>query len=127
MMALANLLEHPTIGPETIRDSGGIKRSNKDLGRVLAIARLSPLESIEKWAAAWLEAMRAVMPDEAEAARGRIGDGLRALLASPADMEQAVETCNNSLLAGQKATAEELAATAARVLGMAVAGVEGLA
>ncbi len=40
MMALANLLEHPAIGPETMSDGfagrSDIKRSNKDLGRVLA-------------------------------------------------------------------------------------------
>jgi hypothetical protein len=43
-MALANLLEHPVIGPQTMSTKIGgrtLKRSNKDLGRVLAIARLS--------------------------------------------------------------------------------------
>lgn len=47
MMALANLLEHPEIKPD--RMSGlfadrAIKRSNKDLGRVLAIATLADLD-----------------------------------------------------------------------------------
>jgi hypothetical protein len=44
LMALANLLEHPVIGPQTMSTKIGgrtLKRSNKDLGRVLAIARLS--------------------------------------------------------------------------------------
>lgn len=44
MMALANLLEHPTIGASTMSSPIGgktLKRANKDLGRVLAIATLS--------------------------------------------------------------------------------------
>lgn len=43
MMALANLLHHPTIGAETMGGRIGsrdIKRSNKDLGRALALAWL---------------------------------------------------------------------------------------
>ena len=44
MMALANLLHHPKIGTETMSGliaNRVIKRSNKDLGRVLALARLA--------------------------------------------------------------------------------------
>jgi len=44
MMALANMLEHPSISPDLmsgIIHDRKIKRSNKDLGRVLAIACLS--------------------------------------------------------------------------------------
>src|SRR5207249_9663095 len=40
MMALAHLLEHPVIGTQTMSTKIGgqiLKRSNKDLGRVLAI------------------------------------------------------------------------------------------
>ena len=40
MMALANLLHHPKIGPELIKGTEE-KRSNKDLGRVLALAWLT--------------------------------------------------------------------------------------
>jgi hypothetical protein len=56
MMALALLLEHPTIKPETMSgliEGRKIKRSNKDLGRVLAIARLSSEKAIVSWPAAW--------------------------------------------------------------------------
>lgn len=52
MMALAHLLEHPVIGAQTMSTVIGgliLKRSNKDLGRVLAIARLSDGPSIENW------------------------------------------------------------------------------
>lgn len=49
MMALANLLEHPVISAQTMSSlfaGRSIKRSNKDLGRVLALARLSPLKRL---------------------------------------------------------------------------------
>lgn len=60
MMALANMLEHPEIRPETMsiliagREN---KRSNKDLGRVLAIAHLASIrneDALLKWLEKWL-------------------------------------------------------------------------
>ncbi len=54
MMALANMLEHPKIKSDTMSgllQGRTIKRSNKDLGRVLAIAYLSTgkdVDSLEK-------------------------------------------------------------------------------
>ena len=53
MMALANLLEHPAIGTQTMSGGfagrPGVKRSNKDLGRVVAIARLATGEDERCW------------------------------------------------------------------------------
>ncbi|MCC6359502.1 MAG: hypothetical protein IT450_12225 [Phycisphaerales bacterium] len=119
MMALANLLEHPRLRPDLIEGTR-TKRSCKDLGRVLAIARLSREEEIEAWPAAWGRALRALFPDEASTLALHAGDGLRALLASPADLQQAAETCNNGLLAGRPVTADQLHATGERLLVSAI-------
>jgi hypothetical protein len=45
MMALANLLHHPRIGPELIAGTEE-KRSNKDLGRVFALAWLATARNV---------------------------------------------------------------------------------
>lgn len=63
MMALANLLEHPAIRPDTFQGSS-LKRSNKDLGRVLAIASLTPLLGQETWLEAWQKALSECFPDD---------------------------------------------------------------
>ncbi len=50
MMALANLLSHPEIGTATMSEPIGgrpLRRSAKDLGRVLGLAMLSNLEEVE--------------------------------------------------------------------------------
>jgi hypothetical protein len=67
MMALANLLEHPDIKAE--RMSGlfagrAIKRSNKDLGRALAMAYLAELDDYRTWGLAWSSALEACFSDE---------------------------------------------------------------
>ena len=56
MMALANLLEHPRILPDVMSGliaDRSIKRSNKDLGRSIAIARLSGPDAVAEWHADW--------------------------------------------------------------------------
>jgi hypothetical protein len=86
MMALANMLEHPEIRPEPIsRPIHGrvIKRSSKDLGRVLSIALLAEKESEDAllaWPDAWLTALKAVFPDDFKNRTIRAGEGIRALL-----------------------------------------------
>lgn len=47
MMALANLLHHPVIGQQIIKGSSD-KRSNKDLGRVLALSWLAQHEGDQR-------------------------------------------------------------------------------
>lgn len=70
MMVLANLLHHPSIGPETMSEmiSGRkIKRSNKDLGRVLAITYLSEVrqeDSVLGWRDLWAEALQHCFPSK---------------------------------------------------------------
>jgi len=127
MMALANLLEHPEIKPD--RMSGlfadrAIKRSNKDLGRVLAIAILADLSDYRPWATEWLEGLRACFPDEWQDLARRAGNGLHELLARDADFEEAHHTCLNGLLSSQPPTLGALRAAADRVLGDAIETLE---
>ena len=85
MMALANLLEHPTIRPERMSgliESRAIKRSNKDLGRVLALARLSG-EKVEGWVDEWSEVLKEVFPETWKSLAAGSGAGLRAMLPVP--------------------------------------------
>jgi hypothetical protein len=94
------------------------------LGRVLAIARLSTDADIEKWANAWVGALKTEFPLEWKDLARSAGNGLRQLLSSPADLQQATETCNNGLLASRSVTAEQLKATGERLLVSAIADLE---
>ena len=94
MMVLANMLSHPMIGPETM--SAGfagrpeIKRSNKDLGRVLAIAYLAMREdenALLDWPDLWLVALQIKFADEAMALAKHAGSGIRELLENDNDLE----------------------------------------
>jgi hypothetical protein len=127
MMALANLLEHPEIKQD--RMSGlfagrAIKRSNKDLGRVLAIATLADLHDYRPWANSWKKALETCFPKEWRSLALRTGAGLRALLASRTDFEEAHHTCLNGLLSSQPPTLDALRAAGDRVLGDAVESLE---
>jgi len=84
-MALANLLAHPRIGPARMSQSiegRDIKRSNKDLGRVLAIADLAGDAAVQTWSEIWWTDLQACFGAEAQALARRAGDGLRGLLAA---------------------------------------------
>lgn len=130
MMALANLLEHPRVAPRKMSSliaERAIKRSNKDLGRVLALARLSGPEVVDSWPTEWVDAMAVCFPERWKPLAGRAGSGIRELLASPADLEEAAYTCNNGLLAQAPVTREQLAAEGRRFLLDAIEPFERLA
>jgi len=127
MMALANLLEHPEIKPDRMSSliAGlAVKRSNKDLGRVLAIATLADLDDYRPWATAWLEVLKTCFPDEWKDLARRTGNGLRELLDSETDFDEAHHTCLNGLLASQPPSLEALRAAGERVLGDAIETLE---
>lgn len=119
MMALANLLSHPTSGSarmSTAIDGRDILRSAKDLGRVLALARLAGREETEGWWKHWRLALKECFPDRWRELAMRVGDGLRELLDDDAVFEEAWFTCDVGLLNGKGVTADALRATARRLL-----------
>lgn len=121
MMALANLLHHPRIAPETIEKTTD-KRSNKDLGRVLALAWLSlnrDPDALDGWPERWQRALQKRFPDEWRVLALHAGDGLRELIDErhKLDLDQATRISNLSLLRGRDLGPEQLRATARRVLG----------
>ncbi|WP_038160009.1 hypothetical protein [Verrucomicrobium sp. BvORR106] len=123
MMVLANLLEHPKIKPERMSAAivgREIKRSNKDLGRVLAIARLADLDDYRPWAEAWRKALQACFPTEWSVLAKSVGNGMRELMASKTDFEEAHHTCLNGLLSSDPPTVDGLRAAGERVLGDAI-------
>ncbi len=129
MMVLANLLENPKIKPDsvsgTVFQGREIKRSNKDLGRVLSIARLSPGEEWEKWPAAWEKACKECFPEDWQALAKSAGSGLRELLASESDFQEAYYTCINSVLSATGVTPEQLKITGQRLLTFTIEPFEG--
>jgi hypothetical protein len=126
MMALANLLEHPYIKPDLIEGTRD-KRSNKDLGRALAIARLSTDADMESWAPHWLAALQNRFPHHWKELAIHAGDGIRALLASPADLQQAAEIANRGLLASKPVNEQTLRVIAEQLLAFVIADLESLA
>lgn len=123
-MALAHFLEHPTLRPDRIRATGQ-RRCNKDLGRALAIAWLD-VERLDSWPASWRAGLEEIFPISWQPLAARCGDGLRALLASPADLLEAAEICAVGLLAGRGVGAADLAATGRRLEAIVVRDVEAM-
>ncbi len=129
MMALANMLEHPHIKPDVMSSPIGgltIKRSNKDLGRVLAIAFLSS-DSIDTWADSWQDGLKTHFPSRWASLAQRAGSGLRELLASDRDMDQAWHTCNSGLLVNLVVPTRQLRDVGYRVVRNAIEPLEKLA
>lgn len=128
MMALANLLHHPKIRPDIM--SGNeygqpIKRSNKDLGRVLALAYLTDIDEIDTWAGAWERALSKKYPDIAKQLALSAGSGLREMLATDENMSQALITCQRGLLSSVSITNDALNATCHRLIEEVVRPLEG--
>jgi hypothetical protein len=107
MMALANLLHHPYIRPERMSGLIGdrqIKRSNKDLGRVLALAYLTEErqeDSLLTWPNVWATALQDKFPSKWQILAAHASLGLRQLLKpeNELDLEEAHYTCVIGLLA----------------------------
>jgi len=130
MMALANLLEHPKIRPEHMSKSFAgreIKRSNKDLGRVLAIGYLEQEmynTDLRNWGFEWGYALKHCFPDEWESLAQKAGDGLNALIHSNEDLDEAYHTCANGLLSSFGITTKILQEAGNRILGDAVGALQ---
>lgn len=122
MMALANLLHHPKIGPELIKGTEE-KRSNKDLGRVIALAWLTAerdrregTEEFAAWAPRMADALRGRFPDRAAGLARGAGSGLRELMASAGDRDEARDNCNRWLLSSMKVGRDAFLAIGQRVI-----------
>jgi hypothetical protein len=118
MMALANLMSHPQVG--TIRiESGdmlGVLRSAKDLGRVIALARLEGRGGTEAWKQQWLRAIQECFPASWKALLSNVGSGLEELLADDNAMDDARKTTDIGLLNGMAVSTEMLRATGDRLI-----------
>lgn len=100
-----------------------VERYAKDLGRVLALARLASREDVEAWAPRWLFALQECFPTRWPDLAASVGAGLRALLEDAA-FEEAWHCCNVGLLANMGVTETQLRAIARQVIADAIEPVE---
>ena len=120
MMALANLLSHPSIGTTTMSYDNRL-RSAKDLGRVLAITQLSERSEIETWPAHWVKGLKACFPASWRRLAREVDGGLAGLFESERAMKDAIATAAGlGLLRGRNVTEESLRATAQQLQALAI-------
>lgn len=107
-MALSNLLHHPQIGAKRMSDpieGRQIKRANKDLGRVVAMAHLSDqLEEavVEHWPHIWLQALQELKaPESTRVKLEKINTGIQVLRDSYEDQLEALHSVNFGLLSSR--------------------------
>ena len=96
-----------------------IKRSNKDLGRVVAIGFLAEQQdedALERWKPLWRNALHALAPAHADPLLSLAPNGLRALLASAEDIEQALHSVNFGLLAATPLSSTQFVIALRRLL-----------
>ncbi len=130
MMALANMLEHPRVKPAVMSGpiaGRTIKRSNKDLGRVLSIAFLSEEDAIRSWAATWADGLKECFPSRWRALALGAGSGFRELLENPTDLDEAAYTCLQGLLINRNVPISQLLVAGNRVVRTAIEPLEKLA
>ncbi len=115
MMALANLLAHPRLGEEPI-EATGMRRSAKDLGRVLVLAWLEERKGAEAWKDVWLPALQRCFASTWRDLALALGGGLKELLGHDQALEEARSMADIGLLSGLNVSAEMLRITGQRRL-----------
>lgn len=106
MLSLANLLGHPHVTEVRMSQPVGgasIRRSSKDLGRVLALAWLEESwaqRRVAAWADLWASGLRACYPAEATALAKVCGSGLRELPDRPSHLADAHHAAIHGILHG---------------------------
>ena len=95
--------------------------------RVLALAVLSGRREVASWGSEWVGACRRCISAHWQELAATAGSGLRELLASPDDLEEAHHTCLNGLLATHHVSLSALREAGEQLLATAVAGLESAA